>query len=125
MNGSDLRAIEEDIGDMEYIGMNAACLRHTFGSSGRTVYRFFSIDSYLASFVRAEKAVAVREREREEARKVLSGKKRKGLVKTVKNCFFEVVIDGFTVVMTADPWRRWTRRRSWRMRCLRTADGSR
>jgi hypothetical protein len=83
MNSSDLRAIGEDIGDMEYIGMNAACLRHTFESSGRTVYRFFSVDSYLASLAKAEKAVAGREREREEAREVLSGKKRKGLVKTV------------------------------------------
>jgi hypothetical protein len=104
MNSSDLRAIGEEIGNMEYIGMNAACLRHTFESSGRTVYRFFSVDSYLASLAKAEKAVTGREREREEAREVLSGKKRKGLVKTVKNCFFEVVIDGFTVVMTADPW---------------------
>lgn len=104
MNSSDRKAIEEDIGDMEYIGMDVACLKHTFGSSGRTVYRFFSVDSYLASFAKAEKTVTVREMEREEAKKVLSGKKRKGLVKTAKNCFFEVVVDGFTVVMTADPW---------------------
>ena len=104
MNRSDLDAISEHAEDISYVGMGTACLMHTFGSSGRTIYRFFSVDSYLASVRSAERAVKERELEREEAKKVLSGRKRKGLVKTAKNSFFEVVVEGFRIVMTDDPW---------------------
>lgn len=104
MNASDESEIEKHPERMEYVGMNVICISHTFESSGRTIYRFFSVDSYVAAISRAERAVAIKELERQRARKVLNGMNPKKLVKTEKNPFFEVVIDGIKVVMTNDPW---------------------
>lgn len=104
MNDSDVKSIENDPDSMEYVGMNVICQYHTFGSSGRTVYRFFSVDSYLATVAKAEKSLAVRESDRDVAKKVLSGGRRRGLVKTEKNPFFEVIVEGYRVIMTDDPW---------------------
>jgi len=89
---------------MEYIGMNVICMSHTFESSGRTIYRFFSVDSYAAAISRAERTVATKELERQRAQKVLNGMNPRKLVKTEKNPFFEVVIDSIKVLMTNDPW---------------------
>ena len=104
MNASDDNDIENHPETMEYIGMNVICMSHTFESSGRTIYRFFSVDSYVAAISRAERTVATKELERQRAQKVLNGMNPRKLVKTEKNPFFEVVIDGIKVLMTNDPW---------------------
>ncbi len=47
MNISDEQRMKE--GDREYVEDGVCCLRHTFGSSGRTTYLFFSVDTYNAA----------------------------------------------------------------------------
>jgi transposase len=54
MNASDDKRIKEHIGDFEPIaGMDVLCLKHTFESSGKTNYLFYSHELFDASLKRA------------------------------------------------------------------------
>ena len=69
INASDEASIQNDVDRMVYVGLGAACIMHTFQSSGRTTYLYFSIDSYMASLSRVERAVVEKEAQRIQARK--------------------------------------------------------
>lgn len=104
INSSDEKTIENSLDKLVYMGMGTACIMHTFQSSQRTTYLFFSVDSYAAGLLRAQKAVKDLDAEREKAKKVLGSGKTDKLIKTVKSPFFEVIIENARVVMTEDPW---------------------
>lgn len=58
MNRSDDRIIEERIHEFEYLSeFDVFCYRHTFDSSGRTNYLFFSMDLFNASLSKVMKSV--------------------------------------------------------------------
>jgi hypothetical protein len=78
MNASDDNEIRDHPERMEYVGMNIICMTHTFESSGRTIYRFFSMDSYVPALTKAEKAVATEESDRRGHRRTLRGSIRTG-----------------------------------------------
>lgn len=104
INASDERMILEQKDQLVYVGMNTACIRSTFGSSGRTRYLYFSGDSYAATLARAERALAVKELERKRAQMILKDANPGRHLKLPKNPFFEYRIEGISVLMTLDPW---------------------
>lgn len=104
INKSDEEKIESSLDGMEFVGMNTCCLSHRFESSGRTNYLFFSVDSYVSSVSRAERALEELESERRKAQKVLMSTNTKGLYKTVENPYFRVEIGDVNIIMTDDPW---------------------
>lgn len=104
INASDERVMAERRDRMIYVGMDAACIMHTFESSGRTIYLYFSADSYAASVSRAQIAVARREMERQRAQKLLEDGDVMGAITLRKSPFYEVRINDAVLVMTADPW---------------------
>ena len=104
INSSDEITIKEHKDRLLFVGMGTACIVHTYESSQRTTYLFFSVDSYAAGLSRAEKAVKALEAERLKAQKTIKDGKAEKLVKTPKNSFYEVQIDGARIVMTNDPW---------------------
>lgn len=57
MNLSDDIRIREHGDEWEYVEENVCCIRHTFDSSGRTTYLFFSVDNWRRSFHAAERSV--------------------------------------------------------------------
>ncbi len=104
INQSDLDIIDGERDRLVYVGMNTACITHTFASSGRTIYLFFSSDSYAASIVRAERAIAEKEIKRRKAQKDLEDGDAKKLISLPNNPFYEVVVGDAKLVMTIDPW---------------------
>lgn len=104
INSSDEASMSEDVEDMVYVGMGTACIMHTFQSSGRTTYLYFSIDSYGASISRAQKAVAAKDEDRKRAQKVLERGDAMKVIKLPKSDYYTVEIDGAKLVMTNDPW---------------------
>ena len=89
---------------MVYVGMNTACFMHTFESSSRTLYYYFSADSYAAALVRAEKSVATLEINRQKAQKAIKEQKPDKHIKVTKSPFFMVTYENAKIVMTNDPW---------------------
>ena len=57
MNASDDRRILENPQDWEYVEDGVCCIRHTFDSSGRTTYMYFSVDNWVRSLHAAERSV--------------------------------------------------------------------
>jgi transposase len=56
MNVSDDQRIREHGNEWEYVEDGVCCLRHTFDSSGRTTYLFFSLDNWNRSYHSASKS---------------------------------------------------------------------
>lgn len=56
MNMSDDQRIREHGDGWEYVEDRMCCLKHTFDSSGRTTYLFFSLDSWYRSYHSASKS---------------------------------------------------------------------
>ena len=81
MNLSDDKRIFENGDQWEYVEENVCCLKHTFDSSGRTTYLFFSVDNWKRSFHAAERSV---ERMLNAIRSYEDGKFRKSDFVTVK-----------------------------------------
>jgi hypothetical protein len=81
MNASDDLRIREHGDEWEYVEENVCCIRHTFDSSGRTTYLFFSVDNWKRSFHAAERSV---ERMISAIRSYEDGKFRKSDFVTVK-----------------------------------------
>lgn len=104
INSSDEKTIREDRDKLVYVGMGTACIMHTFASSQRTTYLFFSVDSYAAGVSRAEKAVQSLEIERKKAQEIIKHGNAEKLIRKPKSPFYEVEIDGAKIVMTNDPW---------------------
>lgn len=104
INSSDEKAIREGRDRLVYVGMGTACIMHTFESSQRTTYLYFSVDSYAAGVSRAEKAVRSLEIERQKAQRIIAKGNAEKLIRKPKSPFYEVVIEGARVVMTNDPW---------------------
>lgn len=104
INQSDEETIENDLSGMEYLGMGTCCLTHTFESSKRTNYLFFSVDSYVASVSRAMRAVEQMDSDRIKAQKVLMSTNTRGLYTTIQNPYFRVEIADASIIMTDDPW---------------------
>ena len=57
LNKSDDKRMSECGDEWEYVEDGVCCLRHTFDSSGRTNYLYFSIDNWMRSFHTAERNV--------------------------------------------------------------------
>lgn len=104
INASDEKTIRDGRDRLVYVGMGTACIVHTFESSQRTTYLFFSVDSYAAGISRAEKAVRSLEIERRKAQKVIERGDAEKLIRKPKSPFYEVEIEGAKIVMTNDPW---------------------
>ena len=104
MNKSNDTRIVDECDRMIYVGMNAACIKHTFGSSNRTTYLFFSADSYAASLSRAEKAVKSLEKDRIRAQNILTSGNPDSFIKIDDSPFFTVEYENAKFVMTRDPW---------------------
>lgn len=104
INSSDEKAIREGRDKLLYVGMGTACIMHTFESSQRTTYLFFSVDSYAAGVSRAEKKVKSLEIERQKAQKIISDGNAEKLIRKPTSPFYEVEIEGAKIVMTNDPW---------------------
>ena len=81
MNLSDEQRMKEHGDQWEYVEENVCCLRHTFDSSGRTTYLFFSVDNWKRSFHAAERSV---ERMLNAIRSYEDGKFRKSDFVTIK-----------------------------------------
>ena len=56
MNASDDQRIREHGNEWEYVEDGVCCLKHTFDSSGRTTYLFFSLDNWNRSYHSASKS---------------------------------------------------------------------
>lgn len=104
INRSDLKNTESLKDSMIYVGMNAACIMRTFASSRRTTYLYFSLDSFVASIARAERALAEKERKRKEAQKILEEGDALKLVTVPNSPFYKVVVNETVLVMTLDSW---------------------
>lgn len=81
MNLSDEERMKESGDRWEYVEDDVCCLRHSFGSSGRTTYLFFSVDNWKRSFHAAERSVG---RMLDAIRSYEDGKFRKSDFVTVK-----------------------------------------
>jgi len=57
MNISDDERMKNGVDGWEYVEDGVCCLRHTFGSSGRTTYLFFTVDNMIRSYNAAERQV--------------------------------------------------------------------
>jgi transposase len=57
MNVSDDLRLSKNKDNWEYVEDGVCCLRHTFASSGRTTYLFFSADNLIRSHAAAERSV--------------------------------------------------------------------
>ncbi|MFA6727754.1 MAG: transposase, partial [Prevotella sp.] len=57
MNISDDERIRNEADRWEYVEDGVCCLRHTFGSSGRTTYLFFTSDNMMRSYNTAERQI--------------------------------------------------------------------
>lgn len=104
INASDERIIREERDRLVYVGMGTACIMHTFASSGRTTYLYFSVDSFAATMARAEKALAAKEIERRRAQGILTCNDALKVIKLPKSPFYEVEIKEAKLVMLDDPW---------------------
>lgn len=67
--------------EWQYVEKNVCCIQHTFDSSGRTIYLFFSVDNWMRSFNAATRSVG---RMIEAIRSYNEGKFRKSDFVTVK-----------------------------------------
>ena len=104
INASDKKTTREGLDRLVYVGMGTACIAHTFESSQRTTYLFFSVDSYAAGITRAEKAVKSLEKDCRKAQKVIERGDAEKLIRKPKCPFYEVEIEGAKIVMTNAPW---------------------
>lgn len=104
MNGSDGRTIQEDIGSMVYVGSRTGCIAHSFESSGKTNYLFFSADLFMLQSLSAERRAKREQEEREFAQSVIRSPKLNKVVKIRKSDYFDVVIDKFSIQTKIDPW---------------------
>ena len=57
LNASDDRRMRDEGEKWEFVEDRVCCLRHTFDSSGRTTYLYFSVDNWKRSFHTAERNV--------------------------------------------------------------------
>jgi len=57
LNASDDKRMEEHRGEWQYVEDGVCCLTHTFDSSGRTTYLFWSADNWIRSYHTAERRV--------------------------------------------------------------------
>ena len=104
MHAKDEEKLPQIRKSLIYVGMNTACYSHTFESSTRAIFYFFSIDSYAASVVRAEKAVAALDISRKKAQKAIKEQKPEKHIRITKSPFFTVTYENAKIVMTNDPW---------------------
>jgi len=103
-NDSDVATIDRDLEKMTYVGMGVGCIMHTFQSSGRTTYMYFSIDSYIASLGKAQKTLEKKEEDRLKAQSVLKNDDPMAVIKLPKSDYYVVEVQGAKLVMTKDPW---------------------
>ena len=57
LNKSDENRVTGHGEEWEYVEDEVCCLKHTFDSSGRVTYLFFSVDNWKRSFHAAERSV--------------------------------------------------------------------
>ena len=101
MNKSDDKRIEDHISDFEYLGDGMFCYAHTFASSGRTTYLYFSRDLFMRSRHKAEERI---ERNLRTLDDVRSGKLRKSDFVTIHGVPWVSVEVKVTAQMSLTPY---------------------
>ena len=104
MHAKDEEKLPQIRKSLIYVGMNTACYSHTFESSTRAIFYFFSIDSYAASVVRAEKAVAALDISRKKAQKAIKEQKPEKHIRITISPLLTAPYANATIVMTNAPW---------------------
>ena len=108
MNKSDDRIIEERIHEFEYLEeFDVFCYRHTFDSSGRTNYLFYSQDLFNASLSKAVKSIDRGVKAYREIQEKGMRKSKFGTVRQIPGFEAELVIrkkDGFDIGAYTDEY---------------------
>lgn len=90
MNSSDMERIRRETGNAEYVGSGTMCIHHSFESSDRHTYLYFSVDRYIMGHLSAERRALRLMGMARDAKGYVEKQDPWKVVKPVKNPFFKV-----------------------------------
>lgn len=104
MNQSDIDRILNERSSIRYVAEGTACIKHSFQSSGRTTYLFFSLKLYLKGMICAERKAQRMMDYLIDAKEFSKDPKPEKLVTVKRNPFYKVKNIRLDFEMTLDPW---------------------